>query len=97
MGMFDEIYCEAALPDGDDPPGTRFQTKSFPSPCMFRYRITAEGRLVDSDGNDVEPDGYINFYTAERAERNGLERPGIPGGHPTCLTRGRVEMPHLTR
>jgi hypothetical protein len=70
MGMFDEIYCEAALPDGDDPPGMRFQTKSFP-------RITAEGRLVDSDGNDVEPDGYINFYTAERAERNGLERPGI--------------------
>ncbi len=77
MGLFDEMFCDATLPDGDYPPGTCFQTKSFPSPCMFRYRITSEGRLIDSDGNDVEPDGYISFYTTERAERNGLEQRGI--------------------
>jgi hypothetical protein len=50
MGMYDEIYCHAALPDGDDPPGTCFQTKSFPDSCLFRYRITSEGRLIDSAG-----------------------------------------------
>jgi hypothetical protein len=71
MGMFDELFCDAALPDGDYLPGTCFQTKSFPSPCMFRYRITSEGRLMDSDGNDIEPDGYITFYTTERADREG--------------------------
>jgi len=65
MGMFDEIICDAALPDGDDLPDTTFQTKSFPNPCMFRYRITVDGRLIDSDGNDIEPDGYISFYTTE--------------------------------
>jgi hypothetical protein len=77
MGMFDEIFCDANLPDGDSPPRTCFQTKSFPNPCMFRYRITAGGRLIDSDGNDVEPDGYITFYATERAERIGLDQPGI--------------------
>jgi hypothetical protein len=41
MGMFDEVYCYAALPDGRDPRGTCFQTKSFPDPCMCRYRITS--------------------------------------------------------
>jgi hypothetical protein len=34
MGMFDEVYCYAALPDGRDPRGTCFQTKSLPDPCM---------------------------------------------------------------
>jgi hypothetical protein len=29
---------------------------------MCRYRITAAGRFVDSDGNDLEPSGYITFY-----------------------------------
>jgi hypothetical protein len=76
MGMFDEIVCDAALPDRDWPTGTCFQTKSFPDPCMSRYRITPGGRLIDADGNDVEPDGYISFYTTEPAERNGLEGPG---------------------
>lgn len=77
MGMFDEMYCDVALPDGDWPIGTCFQTKSFPNPCMFRYRITAGGRLIDSDGNDVGPDGYITFYSTERAKQNGLDKPGI--------------------
>jgi hypothetical protein len=75
MGMFDEIYCHAALPDGHDPRGTCFQTKSLSDPCMCRYRITSAGRLIDSAGNDLEPDGYITFYrsigktaTAKRGE-----------------------------
>jgi hypothetical protein len=64
--MFDEVYCDATLPDGRDPRGTCFQTKSFPDPCMCRYRITSAGRLIDSAGNDLEPDGYITFYTIDR-------------------------------
>jgi hypothetical protein len=79
MGMYDEIYCHAALPDGDDPPGMCFQTKSFPDPCMFRYRITSEGRLIDSAGNDLEPDGYITFYTTNRADGDGEAVGRIPG------------------
>jgi hypothetical protein len=62
MGMFDEIHCDAALPDDACEAGTCFQTKSFPDPCMCRYRITAAGRFVDSDCNDLEPSGYITFY-----------------------------------
>lgn len=61
MGMYDEVYCYAELPDGRDPRGTCFQTKSFPDPCMCRYRITSAGRLIDSANNDLEPDGYITF------------------------------------
>ncbi len=34
MGMFDEIRCEAPLPDGPAPAEVWFQTKSFPDPCM---------------------------------------------------------------
>jgi hypothetical protein len=67
MGMFDEVYCDAALPDDACEPGTCFQTKSFPSPCMYRYRITASGRFVDVDGNDIEPSGYITFYAYPKA------------------------------
>jgi hypothetical protein len=77
MGMYDEIYCHASLPDRDDPPGTCFQTKSFPDPCLFRYRITSEGRLIDSAGNDLEPDGYIAFYTTNRDPRDGESLEGI--------------------
>jgi hypothetical protein len=66
VGMFDEVYCDAALPDGRDPRGTCFQTKSLPDPLMCRYRITGAGRLIDSAGNDLEPDGYITFCTLDR-------------------------------
>lgn len=62
MGLFDEIRCEVALPDDACEAGTSFQTKSFPYPCMCRYRITASGRFIDLDGNDLEPSGYITFY-----------------------------------
>ena len=79
MGMLDEVYCYATLPDGRDPRGTCFQTKSFPDPCMCRYRITSAGRLIDSAGNDLEPDGYITFYTVDRDDGD-IESPGrIPG------------------
>lgn len=65
MGMYDEILCSAPLPDGYEGAGERFQTKSFPSPCLQRYRITAGGRLIDTPGNDLEPDGYVTFYTSD--------------------------------
>jgi hypothetical protein len=68
MGLFDEVYCYAALPDGLDARGRRFQTKSLPDPCMGRYRITSDGRLIDSAGNDLEPDGYITFYNVDGAD-----------------------------
>jgi hypothetical protein len=78
MGMFDEVYCYAELPDGRDPRGACFQTKSFPDPYMCRYRITSAGRLIDSANNDLEPDGYITFHTVDRNLDN--ESPGrIPG------------------
>lgn len=79
MGMYDEIYCHAELPDGRDPRGTCFQTKSFPDPCMCRYRITSAGRLIDSANNDLEPDGYITFYTVDR-EDGDREVPGRISG-----------------
>lgn len=67
MGMFDEIRCEVPLPDAGDTAGIWFQTKSFPDPGMQRFTITSAGRLINSLGNDLEPDGYIAFYTTERA------------------------------
>jgi hypothetical protein len=79
MGMFDEVYCYAALPDGRDPRGTCFQTKSLPNPCMCRYRITSGGRLIDSARNDLEADGYITFYTYDREDGNSKTQGGIPG------------------
>lgn len=71
MGMYDEILCEAPLPDGHDPGGAWFQTKSFPDPCLCRYIITGSGRLVDSQGNDLEPEGYLTFYTRDNEGMQG--------------------------
>jgi hypothetical protein len=65
MGMFDEIRCEAPLPDDYQATGAWFQTKSFPGPAMQRYKITSAGRLIDALGNDLEPDGYIAFYSSD--------------------------------
>jgi hypothetical protein len=45
---------------------------------MCRYRITSAGRLIDSANNDLEPDGYITFYTVDRDCDN--ESPGIAPG-----------------
>lgn len=63
--MYDEILCSAPLPDGYEGSRTRFQTKSIPDPGLQRYKITSSGRLVDPRGNDLEPDGYITFYTSD--------------------------------
>jgi hypothetical protein len=65
MGLYDEIRCEVPLPDGGRIVDVQFQTKTIPCPGMQRYLITRAGRLVDSLGNDLEPDGYITFYTSE--------------------------------
>jgi hypothetical protein len=75
VGMFDEVYCDAALPDGRDARGKCFQTKSFPDPCMCRYRITSAGRLIDSAQHDLEPDGYIMFYMLDQEDGDN-EAPG---------------------
>ena len=47
MGMFDNIVCEYPLPDGFDPKGREFQTKSLGCDLDV-YTITKEGRLVHS-------------------------------------------------
>jgi hypothetical protein len=71
VGMFDYLVCEATLPDGFDAAGVEFQTKSLPECCLWHYRITSDGRLLDSWGRDHEPDGYISFYTDdENADPN---------------------------
>lgn len=75
MGMFDEIRCEAPLPDGYDASEVWFQSKSFPDPCLCRYTITREGRLIDSRGNDLEPEGYLTFYTSDPED----SKPSVPG------------------
>jgi hypothetical protein len=78
--MYDEVYCYAVLPDGRDPRGTCFQTKSLPNPGMCRYRITSAGRLIDSANNDLEPDGYITLYTIDPDDDGNNRAPGrIPG------------------
>ena len=64
MGMFDEIRCDVPLPDEGPTQAVLFQTKSFPNPGLQRYLITQAGRLLDAFGRDLEPDGYITFYTS---------------------------------
>jgi hypothetical protein len=65
MGMYDEIHCDVPLPDGYKGTVAGFLTKSFPDLGMQRYKITCAGRLIDALGNDLEPDGYITFYTSD--------------------------------
>jgi len=48
-------------------------------PVCARYRITGAGRLIDSAGNDLEPDGYITFYTLDREDGGSEACGGIPG------------------
>jgi hypothetical protein len=78
MGMYDEIYCHTSLPDGDDPPSTCFRPMSFPDHCLFRNRITGEGRLIDSAGNELEPEGYITFYTTNQEQGDSETIDRIP-------------------
>lgn len=44
MGMFDDVICEAPLPDGWQ--NTAFQTKDFDDPYLNKYIIRADGRLM---------------------------------------------------
>lgn len=66
MGMFDEIRCDAPLPDGHDAAGDWFQSKSFPDCCMCRYRITEGGRLI----------GPVNASQVRRAGSHFFARQG---------------------
>ncbi len=86
MGLFDEIRCELSLPDGWSPGDRWFQTKSFPHPLMQRYIITSRGRLVDSQGNDLEPDGYIAFYAEDADGRWREYRARFREGNLTGIT-----------
>jgi len=72
MGMFDDVICEAPLPDGK--PGKNFQTKDFECPYLEKYTITADGRLLRDDPwwerpkdqpakpADMNFHGVLNFY-----------------------------------
>jgi hypothetical protein len=62
VSMHDELYVDATLPDSDVPSGACFETKAFPAPFLFRYRITKAGRLIDALGRDLECSGYLEFY-----------------------------------
>lgn len=74
MGNFDEIRCDALLPEGDPTDGVHFQTKSLPDPSMQSYVITSSGRLLDMQAHDLEPDGCISFYTSDKASPYGRWR-----------------------
>jgi len=66
--MYDELLCEAELPDADVPAGTWFQTKSFPQSTLSRYRITQDGQLIDSVGRNLEVHGYLIFYAIDYSD-----------------------------
>jgi hypothetical protein len=94
IGMYDEIYCNAELPDTAAPAGTWFQTKAFPHPTLARYRITNEGRLIDSVGRDLEADGYVIFYTDEYSDPDSpllIYRARFVHGHLQSIVRGDKE------
>lgn len=61
MGMFDDIRCDAELPEIGPDPGTRcFQTKD--RECLLdKYVITADGRLT-LDGDRVSFHGMLHFH-----------------------------------
>src|SRR2546421_11815746 len=90
MGISDEFRCEVPLPDGGRTADVQFQTKTFPCPCMQRYVITQAGRLVDSVGNDLEPEGYVTFYSSA-----GESESGAPGGPAWREYRARVSAGQL--
>jgi hypothetical protein len=61
MGMYDDIRCDAPLPDMGCPVTTRdFQTKDFD--CVLdKFVITADGKLLH-DGVRRRFHGMFNFY-----------------------------------
>lgn len=62
MGMFDDIICEAPLPEipGVPHPGDSFQSKDFDCE-LNRYTITADGKLVGANG-PIDFHGWLDFY-----------------------------------
>lgn len=78
MGMFDDVVCEAPLPDGFVSKNG-FQTKSFDS-LMDTYTITKDGRLLRASGwylrrdeavvelDDYHGDFYFYTYSDEDKE-----------------------------
>lgn len=60
MGLFDDLRCDAPLPDGFPSPDN-FQTKDFACE-LAKYTITADGKLKRGD-EAVDFHGWLNFYT----------------------------------
>jgi hypothetical protein len=54
MGMNDEVYCYAVLPDGRDPRGTCFQTKSFPDAGSRLVRGSTDSAMQRAIRTDRE-------------------------------------------
>lgn len=68
MGMFDTIYCDAALPDGfaDE---VAYQTKCLEC-AMSTFRITTEGRLVKIHDGFLD-NGLVSILTDGAVEEVG--------------------------
>lgn len=68
MGMFDDVICEASLPD--EYLGKNFQTKDLDC-IMAKLKITEDGRLLrclswrDENWIDLDFHGILNFYTMD--------------------------------
>ena len=92
MGLYDNHYCDAEMPDSAVPPGSRFQTKSFLDPRLRKYRITKAGWLIDSWGRDLEVDGYVRFYPESNPLVTGSPWPEYQAhfndGHRQARARG---------
>lgn len=74
MGMYDHIRFEGQLPDGTSGEGREFQSKDLQC-FLFRYTITGDGRLLESQWQSrypepalwsaptpVEHTGDVEFY-----------------------------------
>jgi hypothetical protein len=68
MGLYDEIWWEAELPEGHTGQSRLFQTKSF-NPCLDRYVVTKAGRLrlVGNGWQDEDP------FTGQKEEQNAVD------------------------
>lgn len=63
MGMFDDVICEAPLPDGYE---GRFQSKDFDCE-LATYKITADGRLLRREYEwKNSPDAPLGIRRVER-------------------------------
>lgn len=71
MGLFDDVTCDAVLPETPVPPTGGFQTKSLPEPYMDKYVITSGGLLFqvwpDGQKERIHHHGDIQFYTGAKS------------------------------